>query len=161
MSLRAQFYLLALLFTVVFTPLGMSILDEKQHTSAAKLETYLETEGNITSAKKITKKRSGSSVYVTYNFLAANGRRYEGSASITTDDWRSVEQSLTMRVLYDPSTPQQNSLAKSIEDYADERPLALRASVGAIVGMPLGLAVAGLWVWFARRRQGPALGRPA
>ena len=80
---------------------------------------------------------------------------------MTTDDWRSIEASPTVRVLSDPSAPQQNSLTRSIEDLADERPLALRASVGAVVGMPLGLAVAGVWVWFAKRRKGAATRQPA
>jgi len=160
MSIRSQFYIITIVFTAVFTPLGMSILDEKHQISSNKLEKYREAQGTITSATKVSKRRAGSSVQVDYKFSAENGRSYSGSAAMTTDDWKSVETSQIVRVLYDPSMPHQNSLARAIEDYADERPLALRASVGAVFGMPFGLAVAGVWVWFAKRRKHGVTGQP-
>jgi hypothetical protein len=153
MSPRAHFYVAAVLLTAAFTPLGMSLLSDKHRESTETLASYREALGKVTSAKEVRSKRSGTSVLVTYEFTAGSEAIYSGRGTISLDEWRQNRGSQPVKVYFDPDTPARSTLARSIDDFADERPLSLRVSVGFLIGAPLALVFAAVWSWFVARRH--------
>lgn len=150
---RKHFYIALLLLSVVFTPFGMNVLSEKQHDSAYKLANYREALAHITTAKEIRRKRSSTTVNITYDFRADSDSLFSGSGTITLDEWRQNRGEKPVRVYFNPSDPTQNVLANSVDEFADERPLSLKLSVGALLGSPFALVGAGIWAWMIRRRS--------
>lgn len=153
MSPRAHFYVAAFALTVMFTPLGMSILEEKQSESAYKLDNYKESLGRITEAKEVRRKRSGTTVYVTYQFQSNLGVTQKGEGTLSMEEWQQNLGEKPIRVYFDPSAPHRNVLAKVVDDYADERPLEIRLAVAALISAPLGVLVAAIWAWLVGRRS--------
>ncbi len=152
LSPRAHFYIAASLLTAAFTPFGMSILDEKQLTSADKLANYRESTAQITRATEVRTK-SGTNIHITYEFQANAGEIYGGSGTLSPSEWRDKPKGQPIRVYFDPSAPAKNTLARSVDDFAGERPLALRLSVAVLIAAPLAAILAAFWTWAVSRRR--------
>lgn len=153
MTPRIHFYLAILLLTGIFTPLGMSILTEKQQDSAYKLANYREALAHITDAKEVRHKRGGTTVYITYDFRSDAGWVFSGTGTLSLDEWRQNRGEKPVRIYFDPSAPANNTLASSVDDYADERPLSLKLAVGALLGAPIAVIGAAIWAWVINRRS--------
>ena len=152
LSPRAHFYIAASLLTVAFTPFGMSILDEKQLSSADKLANYRESLAQVTRATEVRTK-SGTNISITYEFQANAGEIYGGSGTLSLSEWRDKPRGQPIRVYFDPSAPAKNTLAQSVDDFADERPLAIRLPVAALIAAPLAAILAAFWAWAISRRR--------
>lgn len=153
MSPRVHFYVVALVLTAAFTPFGVSILGEKQLDSADKLANYREGLARITEAKEVRSKRSGTTVYVTYEFRADAGTTYAGQGSISLDEWKENRGEKPLRVYFDPSSPAKNTLARGVDVYAEERPLEVRLPVAVLISSPLAIILAAIWAWVVSRRS--------
>ena len=152
LSPRMHFYIAAALLTAGFTPFGMSVLDEKQFSSADKLANYREGLAQVTRATEVRTK-SSTTIHITYEFQANAGEIFGGSGTLSPSEWRDKPSGQPFRVYFDPSAPGRNTLARNVDDFADERPLAVRLPVAALITAPAAAILAAFWAWAVSRRR--------